>query len=763
MTLKWKRRFYATTDYQSVNEMLDDAMHSLDARMFLECCLGLRKRKEYRHTVDEVLEQRRLGERRKCWYKPLMRTILQLYRTERALVTESRRREAGHYRSMSRRQRAGIAVPGVLMARRRPTKKIAAENRAIVATKMRVAGGIVWMDNFNKFRYARNVNEERNRCINGTVMSVLPLANLSSHHWTGWSPLSALVQALPGFAALFGKALRKISNEVKTLQQNPLSFEQVRVPCDVRRVGVRNLGWMPWMVYGENVGSTSGMVVSLSRLLAAQRVVGKLMPIIVDVNVYYRLLKLLYHKSLMKVNLRGAMSQHPLLFGLWHAYAHCVKRTFAVFKLCWSALEYTGFVQFPEATTIYLKPHLDVLEQMIVAMYLVHYRRQTQLESLVAQCAADFGAGSRIHRVAECLQLLVTVYAPSLFGLGMSVRECYWMLQQPNTGARVRDLLCFCLGFLLALEKSEKTEYTRVLLLAILTWSPFLSSLPAAAFVEEVMEASLSRLGRFCATDLRRHSVNDFSDAFASLGPSRPVADLVNPHIAATLPDRVLMRLDKCIAALKSGRFPALVVGGIKAVGAPDDATGTAVYVPRSPLKEPDVELVNRSINHAMLTLLDVDDLDPQLLVQVKDCAVGVPALPDAVVDACAAVHDAAVDRLRKALRRTPSRRRPATGAAAASAAPQPPVPAVDVPVPDDEPEEVSSQTTVLQHLPSVLSAADDIATSSFPATTDSSFYSSQPTSASTLSDAGSFSSDDSRSPACTSGSDTEPRRYPSD
>ena len=748
MTLKWKRRFFASTDYQSVNEMIDDAMHSSDARLFLDCSLGLRKRKEYRHSFEDVLAQRRLGERRALWFKPLMRTILQLYRTERALVVESRHREEADFRSMTRRQRAGIAVPGVLMARRRPTKKIAAENRKIVADKMLQGGGIVWMDNFNKFRYARNVNEERNRCINGTVMSVLPLAGLRADLWTGWAPLSAVVRAIPDFLGTFTRAVKKIANEVKTLQQNPLTFDQVRVPCDVRRVGVRNIGWMPWMVYGDNVGSTSGMVVSLGRLIAAQRAVGKLMPIIVDVNVYYRILKLLYHKSLLKSNIRGAMSQHPLLFGLWHAYAHCVKRTFAVFKICWAALEYPAFITHPETTSVYLKPHMDALEQMIVAMYLVHSRRQVQLDAAVAQCAADFGEGSRPHRIATCLHLLVTAYAPCLFELGMSVRECYWCLQQPNTASRVRDLLCFSLGLLLSLEKSEKTEYTRVLALSILTWSPFLSSLPAAVFVEEVLEASLSRLGRFCATDLRRHSVEHFSDAFASLGPGRHVADMTNPHIAATLPDRVLIRLDKCIAALKSGTFPSLIVGGTKAIGAKDDATGAAVFVPQSPLKPLDPLLVTRCVNHAVLTMLDVDDLDPELLTQVVTCCVHVPPLPDDSVAAGVEVHNAAVDRLRKALKRSPSRRRVVQPVEAPVAA--------ENAEPNVQEAEVASQQTEVMPLPAVLPPAEDAQSSaSLLATTDSAAFSTQPT-CPTHSAAASFSSDDSRSPACTSGSESE-------
>ena len=178
--LKWKRRFFASTDYQSINDMVDDSLTNADSRLFLQCCLGLRVRKEYRHSFEDVVAQRRLGDRKAKWFKPLMRTIFQVYCNERALAIQSTKREAADMRSMTRRQRASLAIPGVLTARRTSTKKRAAENRAKVTSAMTAAGGLVWIDNFNKFRYARNVNAERDQCINGTVMSVLPMPSLKN-------------------------------------------------------------------------------------------------------------------------------------------------------------------------------------------------------------------------------------------------------------------------------------------------------------------------------------------------------------------------------------------------------------------------------------------------------------------------------------------------------------------------------------------------------------------------------------------------------
>jgi hypothetical protein len=47
-------------------------------------------------------------------------------------------------------------------------------------------GAAVAFDNFSKFCYARNVSEERNRCINGAVLAVVVLPAMQADLWLGW-------------------------------------------------------------------------------------------------------------------------------------------------------------------------------------------------------------------------------------------------------------------------------------------------------------------------------------------------------------------------------------------------------------------------------------------------------------------------------------------------------------------------------------------------------------------------------------------------
>ena len=725
------------TCYRSIGELLDDATSNPDCAAFLEHCLALRRDKRSRHTLTELMSQRLVGATKKVWFKPLCRNIFAVYRLERALMVQQQRAEKVDMRSITRKQRSVLAVSGLLRTRRAPTSRLAVRNRQVVAEAVRPHGALVWIDNFNKFRYGRNVNEERNHCINGTVMAILPLKSCEAQLWSGWMSLSRMFLGLRDVDSKVLRATTVLANEVKTLKQTPLQYDAVRAPCDVRRLGATNLPWWPWSVHGDNVGSTEGLLRVLLRVVDAQRQLKKLVPILVDINVYYRVMKLLYNPKLLQVNVRGALTEHPLLFGLWHAYAHCLKRTFWQFRSCWAALEYAGFVRFPTTTKVYLKPKVDALEQMVVAMYLIHGQRQAVLRHTVAQCRTDFGEGSRAHCLAQCMELLLGEYVPCLFTIGLSVRECYWSLQQPNTGARARQILSFCLTYLLALEKSYRNEYCRVISMTLLTWTPWHSSLPAALFVEEHLEASLSRLQRFCATDLRTYSVDAFSAAYAALGRSEEKVDLVQPHVGATLPDRVLIRLDKVVAALLAGNMPSVVGVGVKGTGSLTDAA--VPFVPKSPLHGVGGSDVQRCMYHAMYTLLAQTELDNDLLGDVNRLCVHVPPLGADAVVAATNLHEDIKGRLRRVLRLAPTRRSRAVPVQqAASSSTQVPTTAVaPTMAADDDSDGAESSGSA----------------SSTLRETDASGMSSPPPSPACTSGSGEYTdSDDSRSPACTSG-----------
>ena len=88
-------------------------------------------------------------------------------------------------------------------------------------------------------------------------------------------------------------------------------------------------------------------------------------------------------------------------------------------------------------------------------------------------------------------------------------------------------------------------------------WSPSIHSLlPGACYVEESLEASLSRLTNAAATDLRAHTVDHFRQLYQSLGPPRlDSKNLTHPGIARVFSYRLEIRVQKLCANLAVGRF----------------------------------------------------------------------------------------------------------------------------------------------------------------------------------------------------------------
>ena len=402
------------------------------------------------------------------------------------------------------------------------------------------------------------------------------------------------------------------------------------------------------------------------------------------------------------------------------------------------------FVRLPEVTNVYLKPKMDALEQMVAAMYLAHWECSSQLKRTMRQCKASFGEDSQVFKLATTLHLLLTEYAPCLFTLGKAVRECYWDLQAVNTGERARTLLAFCLNLLLALERTHKNEYCRVLGVALVQWSAFHGHLPAAFFMEEVNQASLSRLAQFCTTDLRRHTVAQFSEAYAALGPSPKVIQLTRPHMSDTLSQKVVHRVEHSMYALERGLFPVVGPGVNKAVGRFDRSVD--IYVPRSPLHDVTSDQISHAVQHGVLLLLQSEPMDAALRKELAEVCRFAPVVDDRGMSVSNEVRQQAIGALRRSLGVAASRRKNREGEAAMTTDSQV---AADGGEASVAASSGTSTAVLLQDDDAVMVGEQDVATdaggespparSPSPACTEGEH---------------SYESDDSRSAACTSGSE---------
>lgn len=250
--------------------------------------------------------------------------------------------------------------------------------------------------------------------------------------------------------------------------------------------------------------------------------------ILMDVNIFWRTLKVLYCTTYVEHNTRGALHDFLPVLGVWHAYAHSVKKVYDHFLPWWAALEVLGFLRYPEESTVYTKPKLVTVEHLVMGVFLAAPRLEADIRRTLLFVQERYGPESVQAQQAEGVLILCTEYVPALVEMGIAVRQCFWEMQEGNTGEVARDVLRDAIVLLSGIAGAATTEYLRNLCLMELLWSPMHSALPAAAFVEECLESSLSVLARRKASDPRATTVKDFSDMY-SQGPEYSGACCIPP------------------------------------------------------------------------------------------------------------------------------------------------------------------------------------------------------------------------------------------
>ena len=161
-------------------------------------------------------------------------------------------------------------------------------------------------------------------------------------------------------------------------------------------------------------------------------------PLLLDINIYYRILKASYSLTHFHLNLPHSLHYFPPVFGVWHAYSHCVRRTCAMFLTLWSCLEYPTLMEGSLSVLgvrVYNFPKLVTLEHLAAGLLLVSQRSEVAaLLRATVERTRQRHADTHWPDVARSLELLIMEYVPALFHLGKRVRDLYWVHRQPYTG-----------------------------------------------------------------------------------------------------------------------------------------------------------------------------------------------------------------------------------------------------------------------------------------------------------------------------------------
>ena len=170
------------------------------------------------------------------------------------------------------------------------------------------------------------------------------------------------------------------------LLERELSRTDVRVSLDVCRTEeVRTPQWQPLLLSGKKVGESADLVEMLN--VVATTIVAHTrapVPILMDVNLVYRYLRLVYGCRYHRWNVLNHLRFCPPVFGVWHMYKYICFVVYRRFhSMCVFALHGTASdgQEFPT------QPRLRSVEFLFAALLTLPDALRRDIRSMVAVLA----------------------------------------------------------------------------------------------------------------------------------------------------------------------------------------------------------------------------------------------------------------------------------------------------------------------------------------------------------------------------------------
>lgn len=200
---------------------------------------------------------------------------------------------------------------------------------------------------------------------------------------------------------------------------------------------------------------------------------------------------------------------------------------FPLFALLETSIHVPGAKVVAQRKLLFLE---KLIASLLVAAPRLKDQLQARIESVKVVVADDSIDSARLIKnkkllnILEGLKVLLQFYLPLVFRIGYLVRCCTWEGRPRGSGEVAKHVLQETLVTLVHLlnDAHAKNEYVRTIAVSLMTWSPFLSSLPACCFAEESCEALLSRMGHRCEVNRHLHGYDSTFNLFLTLpNPSR--------------------------------------------------------------------------------------------------------------------------------------------------------------------------------------------------------------------------------------------------
>ena len=292
------RHFLGLYNFSSGVELLLRSRRCEHTRGFVKWFIELREdSRTWRHLGD-ILQQLDVGEhghKQAQWFTVLASEIYNLFLMLHRRWKPKAKRNNEPPKAITRETRRKMAKMGQCIYMVPALKDQANEQALSLWQQMSGTPHCIWFDNFYRKRFVPVPGDE-NRSLNCTAMAVQKLDSNPPFVPPLPSPDDLRAHCGP-WSIRMSESHKDLITVVKDLTIDPIPLSAIRAPLDVTRRGVTHTQWQPFLLSDHVVGETPDLVHILKDIVNIQQHTGSFLPILIDENIHYQVLKLAYSES----------------------------------------------------------------------------------------------------------------------------------------------------------------------------------------------------------------------------------------------------------------------------------------------------------------------------------------------------------------------------------------------------------------------------------------------------------------------------------
>ena len=172
---------------------------------------------------------------------------------------------------------------------------------------------VVWLNNWYRKRFGSDP-VSNDMSLNLSVLALLHTTKLPN--FPGHLSLSDVMVNATLVVRRLMNTFERIRDGVRAVNESDMQPQNIRVPLDVQRKGIRSLQWLPYLLTEETVSSQRDLVGILADLDSLRIHTRHVLPLLVDMDIHYRVMKVMYGQSTMRWNYAEHLSMTPVLYGV---------------------------------------------------------------------------------------------------------------------------------------------------------------------------------------------------------------------------------------------------------------------------------------------------------------------------------------------------------------------------------------------------------------------------------------------------------------